>query len=422
MARRAATVFPDDGAFRGDPLAAAVREDREGVADQLSDVLEGLSGVDQGSIKGILYRIPVPNGKYEWIREVFPPFDLSGLMGTLKEDIGGGDYALRIMAEGKPRKTIHFSIMKEKQTLVTDAGRSGDMMPMIFQMMMKQSEDASRQRAEDMRDRQAASERQMTMIVGLATAAIPVIMGGREKTSDLMQAIAAFQPKPDNNSMQETLTLLTTAKTLFGDNKPDDNKFDPDDLAGAALKFGGPIVGAIGRAFQARAGNGGAPGEAPQTDTPPRLMLPDAREPRADGSPDPTSAPSAYPVLDLIREDVLFFYGRNHDPEKAADLIYDVIEAAEVPEEEINALVTAFSISPNPFDELAANGIDLRQRPQWAQEFLASLVSIHTGIDQQSDDSGRGRGDETKPLEDGETGEGRVARNANPKPSGKPDD
>jgi hypothetical protein len=332
-------------------------------------------------------------------------------MAELKEDIGGGDYALRLMAENKVRKTIHFSIMKEKAPLVTEKRENGDMMMMMFQMMMKQSEDAARARAEDMRDRQAASERQTTMLVGLASAAIPALMGGREKTSELMQAIAALQTRDTGGGMKDTLEMLTTAKTLFGDKPSEDNKFDAEDLVGSAMKLGGPLVGAIGKAFSERRGTASNPatGEGEQA---PALMLPSAA-PEAGAR-----GPSDYPVLDLIREDVLFLYKRNHDPEKAADIVYDVIEAAQVPEDDINALVASFSISADWLGDLAAQGIDLRGRPEWAQQFLQALVGIHSEAGEQSDDfAGHGR-DAADISANGEAGEAGRSADAGPQSGG----
>jgi hypothetical protein len=73
MARRPSNVLPD---FMGDPLTQAVRDDREAIGEALADALENLANLDQGTIKGILYRIPIQNGKYEWIKDVYPPFDI----------------------------------------------------------------------------------------------------------------------------------------------------------------------------------------------------------------------------------------------------------------------------------------------------------------------------------------------------------
>lgn len=420
MARRAATILPT-GFRQEDALDSAVSQDRENVADQLAEVLEQLGTVDQGSIKGILYRLPVPNGKYEWIRDVYPPFDMSDIMRTLKEDIGGGDYALRIMAEGKVRKTIHFAIMKDKPTSLIAPQRDdtmGGMLPMMFQMMMKQSEDAARQRADDMRDRQAASERMTTMLVGLGGIVAPLLLGGKEKTSELMMAIAAMQPKPaDGSSMKDALETLTLAKGLFKDDNPAPT-LDTDNLVSSGLKFAGPLVGSLAKAFSERR----VPAERAQlTDhgAPPPLHF-------APAAPQlghvPAAPASNYPVLDVIREDVLYCFKRGHDPERTAELVYDAIENAGVSEEAINELVAAFALSSDWLADLASEGIDLRSRPEWAEQFLQAVIRLHAEIDDFENDRHGGDGGETDAQDHGGLSPSRIAADANSIAGGQPDE
>lgn len=114
--------------------------------------------------------------------------------------------------------------------------------------------------------------------------------------------------------------------------------------------------------------------------------------------------PSAYPIIDLIRDDVVFCYARNHDPEKAADMVYDTLDAHQVTEADINALMAAVAIAPGGYLEFfASEGIDLRQRPEWAEAFLAALVSIHTEADADDDNSERGTGGDPNASQDGGT-------------------
>lgn len=400
------------------PLEEAVLTDQMNIADDLTGILEALQGYDQGSIKAVLYRKPSQGiGKYEWIEEIAPPFDLSAIFSELKERFGGGDFQLRIFAGGRIRKNVDFSIVKEKAPLIAPASDKADNMTMMmFQMMMKQSEDASRQRADDMRDRQAAAERQTAMIVSLATAAIPALLGGREKTSDLMQAIAAFQPKNDGNPMKDALETLTLAKGLF-EPKGDGEKgagFDADDIVGSVLKIAGPVAGAVGRAFTGRREAASNPVEVPRDDASQQLMLPQGGPPYEGPINTHGKPQSPYPILDLIRADVLFMFARNHDPQKAADVVYDTIEAAEVTEAEINDLVAAFAVSPDWLGELAAAGIDLRTRPEWANEFLQALVSIHGDVGGEHDDFGRGEGRTADLAPDGETVAGRLQADGSP--------
>jgi hypothetical protein len=398
MARR-----PPGGQFTvepNDPLQDAVNADRENVADALLAVLDQLGSVDQGTIKGILYRIPIPNGKYEWIRDVYPPFDMSEIMVSLKEDIGGGDYALRLMAEGKVRKTLHFSIMKDRTPLVSEKkSDSSEIMPLMLQMMQG-SADRQMQMMMQMNQQSQAMFAQMNQSQQQMMATlIPAMMGGREKTSEMLQAFAAMQPRDTGGGLKETLELLTVSKGLFspGEEKPG---LDMDDLVGSGLKLAGPVIGALGKAFSARGGAAINPAHiVPEaqdyTEGPAPLMLPHG---------DATQFPP-HPVLDLIRDDVLYTFSRNHDPERAAELVFDTLDAAQVSEDQINELVAAFAVSPDWLTELAGYGIDLRSRPEWASAFLAALVAIHSNAI-EPDDSERGSGDAADVANNGAAGAG----------------
>ena len=383
MARRATIVEPE---FERDPVDDVIREDRAETANELSTAIESMRGYDAGSIKGILFKVPKGGGKYETIETIFPPFDFDKIIEDLKERFGGGDYLLRIMEIGKPgvKKNINFSIAQERNPLIAPREDKTDLTMMMFQMMMKQSEDAARQRADDMRDRQAASERQMQMMTTLASALIPAMFGGREKTSELMTAIAAFQPKPQENDLEKTVNTFAALKTIFKDDAPAAT-FDPSDMVGSLVKAAGPIAGAVGRAF-----SGGRSGQAPATEAP--QYEADA-EPLRIPSPNPTPAlehrpePSKYPILDLIRPDVLYHFGRRNNPEFAAEGVYDILLRANVSEDEINALVAVFSISGDRWGDLAAQGIDLRADLPWADAFLAELVRLHAKDRGDGDDS-----------------------------------
>jgi len=423
MARRAATVPPEFGVNR-DPLNDAVLEDRENTADRLSEALAELGNFDQGSIKGILYRIPVPNGKFEWIRDCIPPFDISEIMRGLKEEIGGGDYALRIMAENRVRKTIHFSIMKDKAPLVSDrqfAGAQNNDMYMFMQMMMEQNRQA-------MQQQQADRANQTQLMIGLATVVAPLVLGGKDKTSELITALAAMQPKPvEGNSVKDTLELLSNAKTLFKNDDPSPS-FDADDIVGSGLKFAGPLLGSLGKAFSARRQDAGSaptmteenPAREPLVFAPP--------QPRQNILEAPATRGGRFPLIDLIRDDVLYFYSRNHDPEKAADIVFDTLENANVSEAQINELVSAFAISPDWLGELAGEGLDLRSRPEWAEEFISALVTIYSeeqlpgSAGGDANNQRRGEGSPADARNHGGSGAGGVATDGDTKPSGQPDD
>lgn len=97
-----------------DPIDAAIADDREGLASELSSVLEGLEGIASDQIYGIVYKIPAGNGKFQFVKNVYPPFDTSEIMSVLQDEYGGGDYQLRVMVEKRIRKNINFSIIQPK--------------------------------------------------------------------------------------------------------------------------------------------------------------------------------------------------------------------------------------------------------------------------------------------------------------------
>lgn len=404
MARRPTmSVRPD---FLSDPLDDAVTQDRESIADALLQTLEQLGSVDQGTIKGILYRIPIPNGKYEWIRDVYPPFDMSEIMRSLKEDIGGGDFALRIMAEGKVRKTLHFAIMKDKMPLVAPQKDGSDMMAMFGMMMQLQTASSDRMMQMMMNSQQSQSS--------LLAAVLPAMMGGREKAADFIPLLAAMRGnEPPGNPMKEALETLTMAKGLFAGSGEGGPGFDADDLVGSVLKIAGPVAGAVGRAIQDRRAQNGAVAESPvQSESAAPLMIPAPRPELHD--PNPAKPASRFPILDLIREDVLFMFKRNHDPARAAEVVFDTMDAHDVAEDDINGLVAAFSLSPDWLAELASEGIDLRSRPEWAEQFINALVLIHANAGGDDDAGERDEGRAPDVGDDGETGARRLAANGGP--------
>lgn len=416
MARRAITINPDNI----DPIDGAVQDDRMSIADQLGEVLEGLSGIDQGSIQGILYRIPVPNGKFEWIRDVYPPFDLSDIMRSLKEEIGGGDYALRIRAEGKIRKTINFSIMKERnhQSLMTKDTNNDGMMTMFQMMMAMQNENA--------RASQAAADRQMQMMMqsnqqstqmmlGMVTA----MQGNREKMSDVIPLFAAMRPEPvQSGGMKEAIETLVSAKALFSDSSGSGGAgFDPEgSMIENGVKMIGPLIGGVQRMLENRRADPQQQIQQVQTVTPvPEQVfsLP------ANPSP-PVPSASPYPVLDLIGPEVLFLFQRGRSFELAAETAMALIDEAQVPEEQINELVAAFTVSSDWIADFAKYGVDLSSNRGWADGFLNTLLQLYTDTDGELPDSGRGRGRETDPQYHGASSETGLAVDVGTQPVNEP--
>lgn len=368
---RIATIEPNS-----DPVDEIVREDRENVAEELATAIASINGISSGNIKGYLSRVPRGGGRPETIETLYPPFDPDAIIEDLKERFGGGDYNLRIMETGKPgvRKNIQFSIAKERASLIAPREEKTDMTMMMFQMMMKQSDDAARQRADDMRDRQSASERQMQLMATMATAIIPALMGGREKTSELMTAIAAMQPKPQENDLEKTVNTFAALKTIFKDDTSKEG-FNADDMVGSIVRAAGPIAGAVGKAFSGSRGGAAQEPEVPQLEGGAQpLRLPHNPAPPSGNEPEPTNQ-----ILRLIRPDVLYFFGRRHAPDLAAEAVYDVIVRAGITDEEINGTFAPYAFSDDKWNALAAEGIDLRADISWADEFIAELAKLFMG-------------------------------------------
>lgn len=373
-------------ALAEDPIADAMVNDAEGIAEGLTALLDNLRDFDQGSIKGILYRKPKNGlGKFEWIEELAPPFDMNSVFAEMKERFNGGDFQLRIFAGGRIRKNIDFSIAPDTTRLVQrpeDKKDSSDMMFGMFQLMSTQAQASSDRQMQMMMAMQQqareSSDRSMQMMMAMMTG----LMGNQGKPTDLIPLFAAMQEGKSSGGMKEMVETMVALKTLVS---PAEEKagFDPEDMVGSLVKLAGPVAGAIGKGIGALSNRGQGPQAAPQG------YEPNPAEPLALPGPAPSQPPPegqagglpANPLLNLIRPDILYFYQRGHDPSKAADSIYDVIEAALVQgvitEDHLNELVSAHALSADWLSDLAAQGLDLRGNPQWADKLLSELIAIH---------------------------------------------
>ena len=413
------------------PIEEALINDQQGVAGDLTEILESLRDFDQGSIKGILYRKPNNGiGRFEWIEEITPPFDMTAMFTEMKERFGGGDFQLRIFAGGRIRKNIDFTIVKERQQLVAPQNKSDDNMALIMQMMMNSQMEAAR-------ESRAAADRQMQMMMQMQnqsaenarnsmTAIVSMMTAGMSngpKMADLIPLLAAKEGGGSNlKEMVETLAVL---KGLTDPAK--ESAFNADDIVGSVLKVAGPVAGAIGRAASGVMERRGA--QTPQNQGQPIQLQEQTGQPlefptlpnptpQTHALPAPAGGPAA--LIALIRPDVNYFFGRRHDVELAAEAVYGVISAAldsgQVTENDLNDMVTAFMGSPDWIGELAGSGIDLRADPAWAQAFIFALVSEHTNAaadfesggepfaDEGNDDRGRASGGDSNPGANGQAG------------------
>lgn len=391
-----------------DPISETIKQDTQNIADELGAILDSIQGIDQGEIKGILFKIPRGGGKFEWINDVYPPFNLSEIMEDLKSKYGGGDYRLSLMVKGKLRKNIQFSIAADptrSNPLIADTRKNDDLFAMMMQMQNQSSDRMVQMMMAQNAAQQAAAQNNMQMIATMMTAIIPAISGGREKTSELLSSFAALNGQKTESGFMEMLTAMKTAKDLFTPAEPGLNLGDGEDgIIQQGLKLAGSILPAI----TSRLPQPGAQASQAQPG-PITAALPPPMPPQVIGGPAIIETPEApqvgtgrWPLLDLIREDVLFLFKRGRSPEAAAELCLEVIEEAKVPEEEIFSLAAAFQVSPSWIDELASEGIDLRSNPEWANLFLSELMRLYAEDDGDDDDTAGGSGGASDNADHGE--------------------
>lgn len=423
MARAAIkTIEPEH-----DAIEDALESDASTGAIELLDALDEIRAAGTSDVDILVYRLGKGGvrGSWDFCTTLTPPIEIVDVMNHLREEYGSGDYGLRIRVNRKLKTTKYISIAANKSPtpsglsgssdivglLLSQANSSKSDMISMMTLMMTQSQAAaerqSEQQARAAEQQAAASQRSTELMVTMMTA----MMGGREKMSEIIPMMVALQPKNDSGGMVEALTVLEKAKGLFGggEEKGDSTQ----EMVANGVKLIGPALKGISDMVTSRRGDGqkvtlpgndGEDGERPVA-----LMLggPASQELGAQfQATREKGGTGAFPILDLVRDDVNFFFVRNHDPEKAADMVYDTFEAHDVPEDDINALYLAAMSSPDWLGFFAAEGIDLRQRPQWAEQFITALGSIHTENSASLPSGGGEAGRETDTSGDGEPGEG----------------
>lgn len=384
------------GPVPANPFDAAQLVDMEGLAGQLAEAMDAVKDFDAGSIKGIIYFKPNATGPWQFCGDVFPPFDnFTEVMADLRERFGGGDYELRVTAAGRIRKGVPFTIAREKAGFghhapAPAAAPAADRFGELVMLMMTQQ--------------QASADRTMNMMIEgqksqatLLAAVIPALAGGGSKgtsAADTIALVAALQGSNKGGGLKDTIEAMTAMQVLLEGGKRGESEagegFDADNLVATAGRLAGPVLKSVADYLQRNrdpaapsasgqgepaAGGGGAPGQ---------LAL--------------GGGGSRFRIIELVKVDVVYGYERGHDPEKIAELVYDVIEANNVTEAEITELATTFALSPTGLDDLAAEGIDLRERPQWAHEFFAAIATIHSG---ETDNSDGEPGSPANPAGDG---------------------
>jgi len=351
------------------------RTQEEELASEVERIQEAIKDFAESEVRAAIYYKPSSGvGSWSWCDDASLPLDMPTIMADMKERFGPGQYELRVTAKGRVRANSPFSISKERTSAMAAAPAQPAMGTADLFALMMQQQDAAR------RDQAAAADRQMTMITTLMTTLVPVLAGGRQQTgtsaAEIAALVTALRPEGgQGGGLKDTLEAMAAFKTLMGGDggeaKDGDGGLDMNDLVGSGARLVGPAMKALGDyiANQRRpAGEPGGPsvGGTGETQAPPgQLTL---------GPPG-----SRFRLIELVKVDVAYGFSRGHDPEKIADLVYDVVEANHVTGAEIDELAAHFALSPTGLEDLAREGIDLRSNPQWAAEFFAALHAIHTG-------------------------------------------
>lgn len=373
-----------------DVLDEVMAEDRAETARTLGDALLQLRAYTGDKVKGILYQVQ-RDGKFGWIKDLYPPFDNAVDLEELRDEYGSGNYAIRVFAEGRIKDTAHFSIAGTKKPL-GDVSRKSDNMDFI-QLMMAQSD---RSRSEQtsmmqmmMQQSQQSNQLMMQMMqassqqmVGLMTA----IMAGKSDPTEMAVKMGELL-RPREGGMKEAIETLAAAKGLFGDgggSGPEDTS-----LMGMAKTFL-PVL-ASGAAELAK--NMPQRQEQPQqvlrtVPTPqliqanPAMAIPPPVETEALTGPDK--------ILALLAPDVLFSMNRGHSPQAAADLVLDTLEKHGITEDEVSSLVVQFVQLGEGWPQyLQQRGIDVSGREAWFNAFISAIVSAYSGEDPQRDGGGQ---------------------------------
>lgn len=401
------------------PFDTQQLEQEQEIASEVARIMEAIKAFDQDKVTASVY-VKSGNGigPWKWADDVGLPPDFPAMMQDMRERFGPGDYELRVTALGRIRANSPFSIAKERTPPPGSTPPAAAAAPMgmadILSMMMAQAAEARREAADQRREAADAAARSNALLIGMVTAVAPALIPvftRREtptSTADMLALVTAMQAgKGDKTSLKDMVETLAVLKTLTEPNAPAGDRdeggsgFDLAEILGDGRRLVGPAVRALADMVTARpqavaqVGDGQQGGQVQGASGQLTLSAPGA-------------APSRYRVLDLVRTDVVYFFQRGFDPEKAADLVYDVIdaniEAGVITAGEINEIAAAFALSPTGLFDLAAEGIDLTSRPDWAAEFFQHLATIHN--------------EATQDLGGGDGGAPDLANNGQPGPPG----
>lgn len=271
-------------------------------------------------------------------------------------------------------------------------------------MMLAQSQAASQQQAQ-------MAAQQQTLMMGLITALV-----GAPKPDPLSSIVPLLQIlKPDQQTapFSEMISNMAAMKELIGgggDGGGNDESF----LSGAA-KAMLPMLGKM-----VETGMSAQPPQVNARPMPPQPVRPNpspaiaAPRPMPPLKMPPVLTPvkpkivSTNPLIALIADDVTFMSKRGYPPELAADAVLQRIADNKVEESAIISLVVRFQTAPDWIEDLSKEGIDLRERREWATDFLAALIEQYSEGPQTDADSDRQEGSATNTQNNGGLGTGGV--------------
>jgi len=346
-----------------DPIDEVMTGDRQQTAVELGEALDTIRSLSGSDVEVLVYKVGSGmNAKWQHCKTIVPPIDDQGLLEELRTEFGGGDYALRVRQGGKIKTTKHLSIALPKSATAAPVKDSGN--TELMMMLMRQSESSKSDMMQMMmamnQAQQQSQQTMMTAVMGVITA----IIAKPEKDPFSVLPTLMEMSKPKETSLSDTLDVLSKAKGLLGGGEGGGGDSSITGLIGEGLRTLGPVVGELVNQRQ----------QAQQVQIRDVTASQQARGEMPQHPQIAQQTTERYPILGAIREDVLFFFHRQHAPDLAADAVYDALTRQGATIASLLPLVTTFSQSANWLDDLAAEGIDLRSNPVWAQSFLNSLI------------------------------------------------
>lgn len=371
-----------------DPIEQVMAGDDVNIAGSLENILDELGTVITEDAKVFVYKgAKGVAGQWAWCMTLTPPINVDSILDTLRNDWGAGSYQLRIRAKGRIVTTKQLDIAGDPEPRnKKKEDNSRDMTDLLLQQAATSKTDMMQMMQIQMQMMQAGNQQMIALMT--------VMMGGKDKTSEVMSALAPFMVQKQGG-MEETIKTMVAMKELLGDgNGGGGDKSFFEQAAGALL----PAIAGAATGMMGQQG-----GEQPQFQPmPQQQFLPPQSHPQ---QPQTTPSPiPSDPLIRLIAPEVLFYAARGFDPDAAADQVVTTLQTNQVPIDAINSLVVRLGQSPDWIASLAQYGLDLRQHREWAQQFLQSLVTRYQSVVGANANSVGQAGGTTNVTDDGETG------------------